>query len=115
MSRISDLIDTLGVAEDGMTPIYPDTFRDDILTAGAADADLAAAELAAVTAQRDAAASEVVTLKAYIADYIVNGSAAEPDETDDLSGGGDDETDDGPELTGVDGLFAKMAETTKEN
>lgn len=115
MAKVDDLVNSVGVSEeDGITPIYPDTFRDDILGASAEDAALAAAELSAVTAQRDAAAAEVVTLKAYIADYIV-GSVAEGDTDDsDDNSGADNESDDEPESSGVAGLFAKMAESTKD-
>lgn len=95
MSQITDLVDSLGNAEDGVSVVYPDTFRDDILAAAAGDADLSAAELVAVTGQRDAAAAEVVKLKGYIADYIV-GSAADAgddEDSDDMSGGDDNPED----------------------
>lgn len=113
------LLDSLGVAEDGVSPLYPDNFSTDIGAAFDEDMGAADAKIQVLTADLVAAQNEVAQLKAHNYDLLMAQSAAvsvdgvdtvdaenTDEENDETSDGETD--DDGP--TGMDRIFSKKDE-----
>ena len=105
MARTIDLLDSLGVAEDGISTAYPETFMDDIRGAYGADADAAAARVAILEADLAAAQQEIVLLQAHNYQLMVSVPADEPDDAD--QGEPKGEPDDNDDNSGVDSLFTE--------
>lgn len=105
MARTIDLLDSLGVAEDGISTAYPETFMDDIRGAYGADADAAAARIAILEADLAAAQQEIVLLQAHNYQLMVSVPADEPDDAD--QGEPEGEPDDNDDNSGVDSLFTE--------
>ena len=102
MARIHDLIDSLGMGEDGLTA-YPDTFTTDILSAYDEDLSIPSSKVAVLEADLAQALAEIERLKAHNYDLLTAVPAEpdtepEPDEDD-----GDNDNNDSDE--GVDALF----------
>jgi len=105
MARTIDLLDSLGVAEDGISTAYPETFMDDIRGAYGADAATAAARIAFLEADLAAAQQEIVLLQAHNYQLMVSVPADEPDDAD--QGEPEGEPDDNDDNSGVDSLFTE--------
>ena len=105
MARTIDLLDSLGVAEDGISTAYPETFMDDIRGAYGADADAAAARIAILEADLAAAQQEIVLLQAHNYQLMVSVPADEPDDAE--QGEPEGEPDDNDDNSGVDSLFTE--------
>lgn len=104
MSNTLSLLDSIGVAEDGISTAYPETFMDDIRGAYGADADAAAAKISVLEADLAAAKAQILTLQAH--NYELMTSAVPVEETTVETPGEDDPSgDDAPEDEGVDSLF----------
>lgn len=105
MARTIELLDSLGVAEDGISTAYPETFMDDIRVAYGADADAAAARIAILEADLAAAQQEITLLQAHNYQLMVSVPADEPDDTE--QGEPEGEPDDNDDNSGVDSLFTE--------
>ena len=105
MARTIDLLDSLGVAEDGISTAYPETFMDDIRGAYGADANAAAARIAFLEADLAAAQQEIVLLQAHNYQLMVSVPADEPDDAE--QGEPEGEPDDNDDNSGVDSLFTE--------
>ena len=105
MARTIDLLDSIGVAEDGISIAYPETFMDDIRGAYGADADAAAARIAILEADLAAAQQEIVLLQAHNYQLMVSVPADEPDDAE--QGEPEGEPDDNDDNSGVDSLFTE--------
>lgn len=103
MPKVTDLLSSLGVAEDGISTVYPDTFVDDIAAAYAEDMSIPDARISVLEADLAAAQAEILALKAHNYELMVSVPADEPDDepTDDPG----DEPDDNDDNSGVDSLF----------
>lgn len=107
MAKVIDLLNSLGVAEDGISTVYPETFRDDITAAYEEDFSIPEARIAVLESDLAAAQQEIVLLKAHNYELMVSAPA---------EGGTDEEepVEDSPsdedENPGVDGLFADNME-----
>lgn len=100
MARFTDMIDSLGMGEDGLTA-YPDTFTADLTAAYDEDMSIPAARVEVLEADLLAAKAEILSLKAHNYELItqVPVESETPEPTDD-NADDDDETD-----KGVDSLF----------
>ena len=103
MSRALELLDSLGVAEDGISTVYPETFVEDMRGAYTADADAAAARIQILEADLLAAKAEITALQAHNYQLMVSVPAEEPDE--ETNEEPDEEPDSGDDSNGVDSLF----------
>lgn len=101
MARTIDLLDSLGVAEDGISTVYPETFTTDIRDAYTADADAAAAKISVLEADLAALQAENLALKAHNYELMVSVPVTDEEPEDEP----DEEPDDNDDNSGVDGLF----------
>lgn len=109
MAKVTDLLDSLGVAEDGISTVYPETFTDDIRAAYDEDISIPAARIAVLEADLAAAQQEIVLLKAHNYELMVSAPAeGETNEPDPEEGEGD--SGDSEERQGVDSLFTDKKE-----
>lgn len=104
MSNTLGLLDSLGVAEDGIATVYPDTFVDDIRGAYTADADAAAAKISVLTADLAAAQAEILNLRAHNYELMTSAPVEGPAEEEETPNS--EEPGDNDENSGVDSLFA---------
>lgn len=110
MAKFDDLINSIGVGEDGVSIAYPDTFIDDLRGAYTDDMSIPDAQIQVLTAENAGLKQEVILLKAHNYELITqvpsedvgsdndsdNDSDDDSDEdvtTDDLFGDDDDDTD----------------------
>lgn len=108
MGKFHDLTNSLGVGEDGVSPLYPDTFLSDI--SGAYDEDMGLANAAVEVARADhaTALAEIAALKAHNYDLMMQTPSA-PDE----NGGTVDESSEPDESeeednrSGMDMIFSE--------
>ena len=105
MSKVIDLLDSLGVSEDGISTVYPDTFTDDIRSAYDEDFSIPSAKIEVLTAELAAALQEILALKAHNYELMVSVPAEEPDAGPEEEP--DEEPDNNDDDSGVDGLFTK--------
>ena len=105
MAKFTDLLASLGVAEDGISTAYPETFTADITAAYDEDMSIPAAKIAVLESELAAANDEILTLKAHNYELLIQSpvdgdeNEIESDVTD-----GDDENDTDENL-GIEGLF----------
>ena len=107
MSRTLSLLDSVGMAEDGISVAYPETFMDDIRGAYGADQDAAAAKISVLEADLAAAQQQILMLQAHNYELMTTAVPADPapEETPEDEPSGDDEPSD--DDAGVDSLFNK--------
>lgn len=79
---VPDILSSLGVGEDGISTVYPETFVDDISAAYAADMEIPAAKIQVLESELAAAHQEIAILKAHNYDLLVSVPANESDDTD---------------------------------
>lgn len=79
MAKVTDLIASVGVGEDGVTLAYPDTFLADIGSAFDEDMGLADSRVSVLEADNAALVAENVALKAEMYSLIKQIPAAEGD------------------------------------
>lgn len=104
MSKVLGLLDSLGVAEDGISTAYPETFTDDIRAAYEEDFSIPSAKIEVLEAELAAAKAEILALKAHNYELMVSVPATEPE--GDLENEPDEvEPEDSDENAGVDSLF----------
>jgi hypothetical protein len=102
MAKTTDLINSVGVGEDGVSLAYPDTFLADIETAFADDMGLADSRVSILEADNAALASENQALKAEMYELV-----RQIPSTDDNVSGDESGTDDSdPEDVSIDDLFS---------
>lgn len=104
MAKVTELLDSLGVAEDGISTVYPETFVGDIRAAYEEDFSIPAARIAVLEADLAAAQDEILALKAHNYELMVSVPATESDENQE-SEGDDTPDDDNDDNSGVDSLF----------
>ena len=104
MSNTLGLLDSLGVAEDGISTAYPDTFADDIRGAYTADADAAAAKIQVLTADLAEAQQQILLLQAHNYELMTSAPAA-PAEVEDEEKPDSEEPEENDENSGVKSLF----------
>lgn len=105
MARVPDLLNTLGVAADGITTDYPDTFVDDMGLAYGEDTAAYEAKISVLTADLAEAQQKILALQAHNYELMVASapvSGVEDAGEDDGDGEDADSTD---ENSGVDSLF----------
>ena len=112
MSKVIDLLDSLGVAEDGISTVYPDTFTDDIRSAYEEDFSIPSAKIEVLTAELAAAQQEILALKAHNYELMVSVPATDDtvNESED-SEDSDDSSDDNDDNSGVDSLFKEKKDS----
>jgi len=104
MPKVTDLLDSLGVAEDGISTVYPETFVGDIRAAYDEDFSIPAARISVLEADLAAAQAEILALKAHNYELMVSVPAEEPDAEPEAEP--DEEPDeDNDDNSGVDSLF----------
>lgn len=103
MPKVTDLLSSLGVAEDGISTVYPDTFVGDITAAYDEDMSIPAARISVLEADLAAAQAEILALKAHNYELMVSVPADEPDA--EPEGEPEEEPDDNDDNSGVDSLF----------
>lgn len=107
MAKVTDLLSSLGVAEDGISTVYPDTFVADIQSAYDEDFSIPAARISVLESDLAAAQAEILALKAHNYELMVSVPATTDeteDESDDSESDSDDDNDDN---SGVDSLFTE--------
>ena len=103
---VPDILNSLGVGEDGISTVYPETFVADITEAYNADMELPASRIAILEADLAAAQQEIIALKAHNYELLVSVPASEPDEIKEDQSDEDNSDDDGDDSTkGVASLF----------
>ena len=107
MGLFHDLIDTLGVGDDGVSVAYPDTFRDDITSAYDGDLSGHAAKIEVLEADNALLKAELTAVKAHNYELL---KATEPVEHPE-----DDQRDKGEEEepAGTDSLFGDDTDKDK--
>lgn len=107
MSRTLSLLDSVGVAEDGISVAYPETFMDDLRGAYGADQDAAAAKISVLEADLAAAKEQILLLQAHNYELMTSAVPVEPGPVDEPEE--EPSSDDPPsdEDEGVDSLFDK--------
>lgn len=107
MSSTLGLLDSLGVAEDGISTVYPETFVEDIRGAYGADADAAAAKISVLTADLAAAQQQILLLQAHNYELMTSAPADTSAGVEDEGTPDDDPApdDDNDENSGIDSLF----------
>lgn len=105
MSRTLGLLDSLGLAEDGISTAYPDTFRDDITAAYNEDADMAASRVAILEADNAALTAEIVGLKAHNYELMVSVPSTDSDAETVEESEETESDDDNDDNSGIDSLF----------
>ena len=108
MARFNELIDSVGLSDDGITPSYPDTFMTDIAAAYSEDiaaiSEPANAKIDVLEADLMAANEEIARLKAHNYDLIMQIPATDTSENNsEDSAPSDSVEDDG----GVETLIKK--------
>ena len=100
MAKFDDLINSIGVGEDGVTLAYPDTFIDDVRTAYADDMSIPDAQIQVLMAENASLKEEVILLKAHNYELITqvpsddSGSDDANDDSDNSDNDEDVTTDD---------------------
>lgn len=109
MARVTDLLSTLGVAEDGITTAYPDTFIDDITGAYGDDTAAYEAKIQVLSADLAAAQEKVVQLQAHNYELMTSVSAttANVEGENEEEEPGDKEPGDNDDNSGIDSLFSE--------
>ena len=112
MPKVTDLLDSLGVAEDGISTVYPDTFTDDIRSAYDEDFSIPSAKIEVLTAELAAALQEIIALKAHNYELMVSVPATDDtvNESED-SDNSDESSGDNDDNSGVDSLFREKKDT----
>lgn len=108
MPKVTDLLDSLGVAEDGISTVYPETFTSDIRAAYDEDFSIPAARISVLEADLAAAQAEILALKAHNYELMVAAPAEGGDEFDDNNDDDQNDADDSADSddnAGVDSLF----------
>ena len=107
MPKVPDLLSSLGVAEDGISTVYPETFAMDIQSAYDEDFSIPSARISVLEADLAAAQAEILELKAHNYELMVSAPAAESAEGgEDEEQSEDESTDDNSDdNSGVDSLF----------
>lgn len=105
MAKVTELLDSLGVAEDGISTVYPETFVGDIRAAYEEDFSIPAARIAVLEADLAAAQDKILALKAHNYELMVSVPATESDENPESEGDDDTPDDDNDDNSGVDSLF----------
>ena len=106
MARVTDLLSTLGVAEDGITTAYPDTFIDDINGAYGEDTAAYEAKIQVLSADLAAAQQKVIELQAHNYELMTSVSATPNVEGEGEEESGEDEPEDNDDNSGIDSLFS---------
>lgn len=106
MARFDELVSSVGFGEDGATPVYPDTFLEDIKGAYAADMEIPDAAVTQLTVERDALIAENTALKAEMYTLVkqIPAQGAPVEGEGDGEGDDDIDDDDDPDVT-TDELF----------
>jgi hypothetical protein len=107
VAQFNDMLDTLGVGDDGISVAYPETFLDDIRGAYDADMGIPTAKISVLEADLAAALAEIDRLKAHNYDLLVAGGAGvnDPEAVEDSQGDEDNSDDDDSDDEGTDSLF----------
>lgn len=107
MPKVTDLLSSLGVAEDGISTVYPETFVTDIQSAYDEDFSIPAARISVLEVDLAAAQAEILALKAHNYELMVSVPATDSDsDNEDQSEDSDsDSADDNDDNSGVDSLF----------
>lgn len=106
MSGTLALLDSLGVAEDGISTVYPETFVEDIRGAYGADADAAAAKIQVLTADLAAAQQQILLLQAHNYELMTSAPADQSAEVnEEPSEDGPAPEDENDENSGIGSLF----------
>lgn len=106
MANTLALLDSLGVAEDGISTAYPDTFVDDLRGAYTADADAAAARISILEADLAEAKQQILLLQAHNYELMTS-APAEPAEVEEEESPASDEPEDNDDNSGISSLFGK--------
>lgn len=111
--KFDDLINSIGVGEDGVTTAYPDTFLDDMRGAYAEDMQIPDARIQVLESDLATATAQVTQLMAenYQLIKAVGASSAVEGDGDDDAGDGDDGDDDADVTT--DDLFGDDTDDDK--
>lgn len=104
MGKLTDLVDSVGFGDDGMTLAYPDNFIDDIRGAYDEDFSISAAKITALEAELAEANAQIAALKAHNYDLITQIPAVDSTDESGAEDDGDTDTDDDDDQ-GVDSLF----------
>jgi hypothetical protein len=105
MAKVPDLLDSLGVAEDGISTAYPETFVSDIRSAYDEDATIPAARISVLEADLAAAQKTITDLKAHNYELMVSVPVTDPDAAPEDDPDEDPEDSDNDDNRGVDSLF----------
>lgn len=106
MPKVTDLINSLGIAEDGISTVYPETFTSDLEAAYAEDMGIPEAKIGVLTQELAEARAEIEALKAHNYDLIVS-SAVEDAPADNPNADDEDvdDSEDDDDVKSIDGLF----------
>lgn len=105
MAKVTDMLDSLGTGEDGISPLYPDTFLDDLRGAYTDDLSVPAAKISVLETDLAAALAEIDRLKAHNYDLLMQIPAEGAPASEDDNESEDDDSEDEDTPQGVDGLF----------
>ena len=106
MAKFNDLLASLGVAEDGISTAYPETFTADITAAYDEDMSIPAAKIAVLESELAAANAEILTLKAHNYELLIQSPVndADPGDGNDGENEDNDENETDADL-GIESLF----------
>lgn len=107
MAKVTDLLSSLGVAEDGISTVYPETFLTDIQTAYDEDFSIPAARVSVLENDLAAAQAEILALKAHNYELMVSVPATESDVESENQEESEGDPEDNDDNRGVDSLFTK--------
>lgn len=107
MARTIDLLDSLGVGEDGISVTYPETFVEDMRGAYTADEEAAAAKIAVLTSDLAEANQQILLLQAHNYELMTSAPVEEGPAEVEEENPDEDEPVDTDENSGVDSLFKK--------
>lgn len=115
MGRFSDLTDSLGYGDDGVSLSYPDTFLDDARSAYDEDMSIPAARVSVLEADLAAAQSEIIRLKAHNYELLTQVPAEDINPADGDNAADDDNSSDNESSDdeGIDSLFGDDDDTDK--
>lgn len=107
MAKVTDLLSSLGVAEDGISTVYPETFVGDIQTAYDEDFAPVNAKVQVLETELAQAKQEILLLQAHNYELMVSAPVEEQAETEEEA---PEEAPDNDDNSGVDSLFKEKKE-----
>lgn len=99
MAKLLDLLNTVGVGDDGVTPVYPETFVSDLTSAYDEDMQIPTSKIEVLENELAEARAKIVELQAHNYELITQIPSDTPDDAN------DDTDNDDEEPQGVDSLF----------